>query len=530
MVTAGLALGWESWSRLRVLLAIALAYLLGLEVLVWLYPSGTFDARATVPLWVIWLTMAAVGSEGHDLLGRESCYPRRNFLLPVPTALLVLWPMATRALAVALCWLVACGFVLRSAGLTVPLFWPTALVVAVAVWVQALLWYPFPLPYLRGLVANPLLGGMIVAGVLGYQWNVDPALPLAVAGALIPTGFLVAVRGVARARRGDTPVWHWPALRLGGSLASAQAPFRSATDALFWVDWGRNGYLLPAYVGLSVFPILILLAICPPAAPGVEAAPAGAFLCSIVCFTPAMAAGAGISLGNTRYWASDLYEIPPFLAARPVTSADLIRVKLRVAFRTTLLACGLAMLGIVIAITLSPIAATLAGWVRAALDAHGSRAGVLLALSVPVLVVLNCKAIVDHLWLGLAGRMWLILTLLPVMMAALFVVGALAWWIWTTSAFAAIPWLVSLALAMKLAAGAVVGSLLWYRGLVALATLTRIGAAWFACALLLFGLAYCVVPAELYSPLVVGTAAVVLLLPMVRLGLAPLALDWNRHR
>jgi hypothetical protein len=30
--------------------------------------------------------------------------------------------------------------------------------------------------------------------------------------------------------------------------------------------------------------------------------------------------------------------------------------------------------------------------------------------------------------------------------------------------------------------------------------------------------------------LLVGTAAVVLLLPLVRLGLAPLALDWNRHR
>jgi len=45
-----------------------------------------------------------------------------------------------------------------------------------------------------------------------------------------------------------------------------------------------------------------------------------------------------------------------------------------------------------------------------------------------------------------------------------------------------------------------------------------------------FGLACWLTPPELASPLVVGGAAGLLVLPLVRLGLAPLALDWNRHR
>ena len=43
-------------------------------------------------------------------------------------------------------------------------------------------------------------------------------------------------------------------------------------------------------------------------------------------------------------------------------------------------------------------------------------------------------------------------------------------------------------------------------------------------------LALWLLPPEIDSPLTIGLSAVVLGLPLVRLGLAPLALEWNRHR
>jgi hypothetical protein len=95
---------------------------------------------------------------------------------------------------------------------------------------------------------------------------------------------------------------------------------------------------------------------------------------------------------------------------------------------------------------------------------------------------------------------------------------------------AAVPWVVGLLLLMKLGAGVMVVRALRRRGLVAVHTLRRLVAGWAAAAAVLFGLAFWLMPPDLGSPLVAGGAAVLLVLPLVRLGLAPLALDWNRHR
>jgi hypothetical protein len=51
-----------------------------------------------------------------------------------------------------------------------------------------------------------------------------------------------------------------------------------------------------------------------------------------------------------------------------------------------------------------------------------------------------------------------------------------------------------------------------------------------AAAAALLGLCFWLVPAAVCPPLTAAAVAMLLLLPLVRLGLAPLALDWNRHR
>ena len=93
-----------------------------------------------------------------------------------------------------------------------------------------------------------------------------------------------------------------------------------------------------------------------------------------------------------------------------------------------------------------------------------------------------------------------------------------------------VPWLIGVGLALKLGAGVLVTRALLRRRLLAPRTVARLAAAWVAAAAALVGLSFWLMPAEVYSPAVVAGAAVLLVLPLVRLGLAPLALDANRHR
>src|SRR5207249_2487655 len=101
---------------------------------------------------------------------------------------------------------------------------------------------------------------------------------------------------------------------------------------------------------------------------------------------------------------------------------------------------------------------------------------------------------------------------------------------WHQRLLAAMPWVIALAAALKLVASALVTHLLVRRELVAPRALARIAAVWLVAAVVLVALAVWLVPPEICSPPIAGCAAILLGLPMVRLGLAPLALDWNRHR
>jgi hypothetical protein len=121
---------------------------------------------------------------------------------------------------------------------------------------------------------------------------------------------------------------------------------------------------------------------------------------------------------------------------------------------------------------------------------------------------------------------------IPVGLTALGLTGA---WVYLhpemqATLLTVVPWVVGLMLLLKLGAGVLVARALVRRRLVAPRTLMRFAGAWVGGAALLFGLGYWLMPADVFSPAVGAGTAVLLGLPLVRLGLAPLALDWNRHR
>jgi hypothetical protein len=328
-------------------------------------------------------------------------------------------------------------------------------------------------------------------------------------------------------------VWSWPFLHERAADAAPRPPFASAGAALFWLDWHRNGYVLPFLISMTLGSMLGAIVVL--GAGKLPELVAGLFLVTLATVPPLMAAAAGASLGNTRTWAPPTYTMPAFTAARPIAASQIIAAKLGVGLRIFLITWAVSLIVLLTVVPFTEIAAPLSGWARFVIDMEGTHGTVLLGLAVPVLAVLSLKAMVDHLWIGLSGRIWINIA---------FGAGIGATWIGLTGVItwinaypethpwllAAVPWLVGVALALKVGSGMLVGQWLLRRDLAAPGTLLRFALAFAAAAAVLVGLAFWLTPPEFCHPLVAGAVAIVLLLPMVRLGLAPLALDWNRHR
>src|SRR5207245_2192443 len=100
---------------------------------------------------------------------------------------------------------------------------------------------------------------------------------------------------------------------------------------------------------------------------------------------------------------------PAFQAARPVTSAEMIAIKLRVAAWATLVTWALAFLAVLVIMAFSPAGAVLLRWVSQLIDTQGAQGVVVLLLFVLGLPVLTGKEMVNQLWIGLTGRTWVFL-------------------------------------------------------------------------------------------------------------------------
>ncbi len=531
-----LAFAREFWIRQRYILAPALAYLAALVVLVHAAPAGSLDPRVVgqlaLPLICVIPSALAVFSYGDkaDVLARESGYPRRAFTLPLPATALVGWPMALGAATLAGFWLVTGGLVLRAVGLPVPLLWPALFAAGLLAWTQAIMWLPLPLTVLRVLLIVPVLSGLVAAAILGAAYHVSPLLLAAGSAALVPPAYLLAIFGVARPRCGDIPIRRWPIFeRAAADCVVQRLPFASAAAALMWLEWRGNLYLWPLFA-LTVFVplVLLLFLVSKVGTPGVS-------LPGLASFPVMMALMTGGSLANCHSWKRNEPAIPAFLAARPVTSNALLAVKLRGTVYTTLGSWGLIGLALAVALPFSPAGALVADWLRALLVSQGTLRGtvwlVLLAIGLPAI---TWKMTADQLWIGLLGRYWMVVLAcigVPTLITALVLVAARAS---THPSFrdgllAAAPWFVGTALVLKLALGGLVAWGLLRRELIALRTVVWFAAGWIATAAGLIALAQWLISPDA-SPLVMGVLAVVLVMPLVRLGLAPLALDSNRHR
>ena len=539
------ALGWELWRRHRLWFALSLAYLGGAAVAVramhGVQQPEIVGGIATFPL--VWVAIAYLAAftyaQRADLAAGGSGFPARLFTAPVRTAALVGWVMLYGALAMALLWLATATLLLRPSGLGAPLLWPALLGAAFLAWLQAVSWWPFGWAWLRVAVAVLLLGGLVTAALLlasmGPLADVAPEISewaaAAVVAAMLPPAYAVAVAGVRRARRGDSQPCPSP-FRGWAGVAKApfqrRRPFATAAGAQLWWEWRRHGPELPVMTALTLPWVLV-----PALLPGQDEFLRRGLLALTLALPVLDAVAAGASLGRMNH--RPLPTLSPFLATRPVSCAALVAAKLKVAVLSTLAAWALVAVVLPVALLRAEVRADVAElWVSLLRFYPPGKAPAVVALAVFALPALTWKGLVANLHVTLTGRPWVNAAAGAASLVFLAGGAGVGYWAWhhpeAQAALGRLAWWVAAAgVALKLLVGGWAVRALYRRRLVSPPALIGLLAAWLLAALALFVVLTRMLPPGLVD--VSGSAfAAVLLVPLARLALSPLALEWNRHR
>jgi hypothetical protein len=541
MRSPALAIAWELRQRHRWGLVALAAYVVTAAMIkLLILPSWTFTMDSgerfgvvvMVPLTVTFmyvLTAFSFGLSG-DVAGRQSMYPNRMFTLPVSTAALALWPMLFGAAAMALLWLATRVLALWPTGVDIPTIWPALAAVSLLAWTQALTWMPYGLPGLRVILALLWLSTIDCIVLLALQYHASEAVMVAVLAPQIPLAYVAARFAVARARRGDVPDWSgaFPVARIA-AVSQRRSGFRSAASAQAWFEWRLNGKSLPVWVAIVLpFELLLLWA----------AGPSGVLVLEfllIVFFTPIiMASFAAATVSKPGVNASDSYGLPPFLATRPLTNAQIVTAKLT----TTLVSAALAWLLIVVAV---PLALGWSGEMPLVLersrrfsDAVGTpRAVVFLLLVLGAFIASTWKQLVQTLYIGLTGRAWLIKGSIFVTLTFLILVPPTAAWVIETGRLGrlwnALPLIFTLLVCVKMSAACWVATRLHRSRLVNDRALVIGAACWCALVFALYGVLVWLLDTP-HVPHYLLMLLAILAIPLTRLSVAPLALAWNRHR
>lgn len=497
----------------------------------------TFALAVMGPITATFTYCLAVFTYGlsGDIAGRQSMYPRRLFTLPVSTAALAGWPMLHGTIAAALLWAATRAFVLWPSGVAVPVIWPTIAAAALLAWTQALTWMPYGLPGVRVILAVLWLGTIQSIVLLGLRYDASERLMLAIIAPQIPLAYLTARLAVALARRGVVPDWRG-AFTWIARLAPVRKPrgqFASPARAQAWFEWRRHGWTLPALVGILLPCELALLF-----ATGDTPTLVWIILFGVLLTPPFMAAFVAATVRKPDLdgqGGGEHYGLAPFLATRPLPDRTLIAAKLEMSLVSAALTWTLVLAAIPLGLWLSdtwPVVRE--RWHRTIALMGESRAIVLALLIVLAFVASTWKQLVQTLYIGMTGRVWIVRASLVGTLAFLCVIGPILDWIAGSSAvqtalWNAAPAVLAVPAALKLSAAAWVAVRLYHSRLLRDRTLVIGAALWCGAVLALAAVLSWWIASEFF-PRYLFVLGAILAVPLVRISAAPLALAWNRHR
>jgi hypothetical protein len=530
MHSTALALNWQIWGRHRWGLAGTLLIVAGICAMPQAYSDAQLASNVgntgmpvmmaiLMPFGFVILYLAYVFSLAE--LGNRadsSGFPHWMLTLPVRTPWLVLWPMLSAAVTVALAWLAVGWFALNKVGLDVPLVWPALGLACTLVWIQAVDWSPLGSTS-KALVACVILAGLWIGLTRGDTHNATfAALP-----AVLLLGFAAGTAGVSRFRRGGrsssftiarAPVLRWRICR--------QRRFATPQQAQFWLEWRRNGTLLPLLAGCWV--VLALTTIILSGGQRMTEIVTTPFLSLI------LAPVAGLILGKPDVWSRQV-RLPTFASGRPLTCGDMVLAKLRMTALSLLVAWLILALGLALWLTLGTHNADL--WQalgRLSREQRSARLYVMIAAAVIGFFGFNLLLMAGTFVVSLTGRFWMPLA------ALFFYLGGIP----NLMAMDALKifgdYLVEMAAAALVLKLLLAGWAFWYcyqRGLVSGAGIAGLVTTWLvtvACAFLALYLQFLPRRDNDDMALVYLALGVGLLCPLFRIALAPLALAWNRHR
>src|SRR6266487_4485160 len=521
MRSPALAIGWEFRRRHRWGLIAVAGYLCAVATIRFLIlvpgepvlvDSVRFVAVVSVPLTTTFVYLLAVFSFGFtgDLAARHSMYPARMFTLPVTNAALVGWPMLYGTAAVAVLWLAA----------------------ALLAWTQALTWMPYGLPGIRLIVAVLCLAALETVVLVAIHFKAGEPTMVAILGPQVPLAYLVARFAVARARRGEVPDWRG---MFGGLASNAVRTrrrdyFASPARAQAWFEWRRQGRSLPALVGLLLPFELALLWL---------AKDAPAFVFEILFLAlikpPFMAACTAWTVSQPNPQAQDAYGVPPFIATRPLTSAELIAAKLKMALWSTLAAWLVVLVAMPLALEWSGTWSVVTERARRMHDAIGTpRAATVVLLILAGFIVATWKQLVQSLHIGLSGREWIVKGSVLLTLTLLILLGPIVEWIIDSPSvqralWNALPLILAGLVGLKMSAAAWIVTRLDRSRLLGDRALVLGAACWGLAVFALYGVLVWFSSTPFVAHYLLALIAI-LAVPLARISAAPLALAWNRHR
>jgi hypothetical protein len=543
MRSATAALVWEIWQRNRqwVLAIIAMS---AAGRLAHFADSDTGNDGGPSPITFVlgmlsFLILFGVftyteSSRGKDLGG----FPRRLFTLPVPSLHLVAVPVIAGILAVELLYLT--WREPFSGGGTSNAPFIGILLAAFMTFHHAVLWILERLGPLRLLVLAVIGTALLAVGLLPSFPAAEPSpwrSELVLSGVVVLlalAAFLVAWRHIARLRFGSGlgTGGTWPVVgRATSALPARRGSFSSAASAQFWFEWQCSGMLLPLFVGGVLVLVIAPLSWLARGDPGETFR----LVLATLALPVVLAIPVGMAFSKPMPWSDDL-SIPAFLAVRPLSEADIVASKVRVAAVAAASSWALVLvyIGVLLslgghAVSLSPTA--IEQWpmpIRSAWAIY-----VTLTLMVIAGYVLTWRSMVANLWIGLSGsqRLFSYAVITLIMAAGVLVMllerSPLVGWI--LEHVRAVVWLVALAAVGKY------GFAVCAARRVAPHLIRQYWSVWLAgtaCFVALALTLWSLLPGSERSDgqLLVLLLLALLVMPLGRLGLATSSLGRNRHR
>jgi len=541
---------WEIWGRRKSNFVFhAAALLVSLAGAWWLQhrPSentqGVLELVFTACFLGVYLALLdGFGYVETDARKLQPGFPGRLLLKPVSTLRLVLTPMLFGGATVVTAFLLWNKLVLQPAcpaGAVSPL-WLGGVILSFFWWMQALAW-TIPLVPVKSLLVIMMVVIHLLAGLTplmpldilaGWQW---PILATLLASAVLTAW--VGLRLVRQGRREGPSqislIWsRWqPAWTAGG-----RKKFGSAFGAQFWLEWRRQGWLLPGIVGATAFIVfaVIFSAQNKLGEPG-ESDDSRMILACVMLIFPIMVSGAmGTNMARFDSW-QPANALPIYIAVRPMTNGGFVIAKLAVALASSVLT-WLVML------------ATAGFWLAVldpgALNPKGPMASiqgfmVLVIGCVPALLLLilfTWKNLIGGIGAGLTGRRWVILLFMFWKLISMIGLVALVTTAKLNEHFkeSLLHWLPALLFAgvagkIAIATAAFVWGL--RRNAITAGGIGWIAGGWSFCGFFVAGCAGLVCHL-IHKPglwLCIALAGF-MILPLADLAIAPLALAWNRHR